>query len=137
MLFRKHARAFLAAAALLGGAFGLHRAAASQGERREGRERWEHCAVVVSSTVLHEGSRRTGLASVCHFRGGEGRCEEVRVPFAPVRDGGSLDTLKLQTASAVISKLGFEGWQLVDEGTAETFGVTGGAPALYFKRAAD
>jgi methenyltetrahydromethanopterin cyclohydrolase len=135
MLFRKFSGAFLAVAVVLGGAFGLHRAAASQGERREGGERWEHCALVVSGAVFSEGSRRTGLASVCHFSGAVGRCEEVRVPFTG-RDSLTMDAIKLQTASTVISRLGAEGWQLVDEGTAETFGMTG-ARALYFKRPAD
>jgi hypothetical protein len=137
MLFRKHAGAFVVAAAvIIGGAFGLHRAAASQGERR-GRERWEHCAVVVSGTVLTEGEKRTRSAYVCYFRGGAaGRCEEVRVPFTAGGDGSS-EAGKLMTASSVISRLGMEGWQMVGQGAAETFGVTGEGPALYFKRAVD
>ena len=134
MLFKKHALAFLAAAVVLGAAFGLHRAAASQGERRGGREPWNHCAVVVSGTVLTEGDKRSGVASVCYFRGGKSDCEEIRVPFAQVGDRFSAEAVQMQTASSVISRLGHEGWQLVDVAPAEAFGVSGGAQAFYFKR---
>lgn len=134
MLLRKYSRAFLAAAAVLGAAFGLHRAAASQGERRGGREPWNHCAVVVSGTVLTEGASRSGVASVCYFRGGRSDCEEVRVPFAQVGERFSTEAVQMQTASSVISRLGYEGWQLVDVAPAVAFGMSGGGQAFYFKR---
>ena len=137
MLYGKHVRSLLAAVVVLGVAFGLHRAAASQGERREGRERWEHCAVVVSSSVVIEGEKRTGRAFICQFRGAASRCEEVSVPLTPGRRADSWDAGKLQVASSVISRLGSEGWELVGQGEAETFGLTGEGAALYFKRASE
>lgn len=135
MLFGKQARAFLAAAVVLGAAFGIHRAAASQGERRGGRVHWEHCALVVSGTVITEGERRSGVASLCHFRGGKADgCEEIRVPFALVGDRFSTEAVQMQTASTVISRLGYEGWQLVGVAPAKAFALSGEASAFYFKR---
>lgn len=139
MLFRKFSGALLAAAVVLGGAFAVHRAAASQGERRAGRERWEHCALVVSGTVLTEGASQSGVASLCQFRGGAARCEEIRVALTPVRSSvvPSSEASQMQTASSVISRLGNEGWQLVEVGAANAFGVSGDANAFYFKRAVE
>lgn len=134
MLFKKHARAFLAAAVVLGAAFGLHRAAASQGERRGGRESWNHCALVISGAILAEEGKGSGVASLCYFRGGKADCEEIRVPFVQAGERFSTDAIQTQTASSVISRLGHEGWQLVDVAPAEAFGMSGGAQAFYFKR---
>ena len=133
---RRYARVFFTAVVLLGGAFGLHRVSASQGVKAR-KARFEHCAVVIGSGYGDEGGKIYGYASVCNFFSSESRCESTRFPFVSVKGDTFPESVKMQTAASVISRLGSEGWELVGEGQSAVFGGSPEPRALYFKRAVD
>ena len=117
-------------------------------QRASTRQRWEYCAIM-NSTARRPSARdekATGIASICYFQSIGCRTEEVTfdVDIAEVRkklnlteNEGAVMYAATERATEgalarAISKLGDDGWEMVNPGFRFSDDVN--ARAIYFKR---